>query len=705
MRQKIRFHYPNRRAFRLGALKQNLMSSKSSSHHSSGRSKFSSKNGERHGSSNSSDISRSDDFDSESDVATSPVDTVQGGDKNKTFTHNFTPRSSRILSPVSMAYMPRPKRTVRQNGLVKHAPKDSSLLEKASTQRRFKVNELHNDIQVLQQKLKELSSENKLLKRTQRRQSIALKRYEGHEGELPTLIRSHEEEVRALKEQLRKVNEKYRVTDRRLRDKSSELERTRMQLQRLQALVREQNLEERTTLSKKVETLQLEILLKENKVKDLQHHVELTDKNYKHQLSIEFARHKETKKQVSELQCRIERLTNQLKDKERELDVRNIYSIRGKSPKNLLAPPSASPPRQQLPSKSETEFRPRFGKETLTENIAALNERVSKAAAQRRKVLPTDSSLEQQREYRPGLTSTSDKSEATRFDSGTSTLKSNTAMQSRFSSQDSSVDYDELNDTYTIGRHGIHSAYDADLLHDTSRLPDDLKSELQRETSISQASSISDLHTAAHRAGPILPSISANDAPLQGGLPAVSGHKHQQAPKHVQQQLEPIHGLVQQTNSVSFGRRISRAGLEGGDGKPSTQIHMPAIDQAAVLRSSSPLTASNNDSELKPVTNKTRKTNLMRQLFGSLDSNRNPDDDDGFIGHVLKPNVPASHGSRNGSATTVRQEHAKDDLIDIFNNNIKANSNSVQPRRSRQRNSIDNSLSGGSDEHANSVLF
>jgi hypothetical protein len=54
--------------------------------------------------------------------------------------------------------------------------------------------------------LQELATENRLLRTLQKRQALALSRYEGTKAVLPQLIRSHNEEVRVLTVNIKHVS-------------------------------------------------------------------------------------------------------------------------------------------------------------------------------------------------------------------------------------------------------------------------------------------------------------------------------------------------------------------------------------------------------------------------------------------------------------------------------------------------------------------
>jgi len=55
----------------------------------------------------------------------------------------------------------------------------------------------------------ELTDENRTLNRVVKRQSLALNRLAGTEGELPILLRAHNEETRVLRQKMKQVEKSF----------------------------------------------------------------------------------------------------------------------------------------------------------------------------------------------------------------------------------------------------------------------------------------------------------------------------------------------------------------------------------------------------------------------------------------------------------------------------------------------------------------
>lgn len=126
---------------------------------------------------------------------------------------------------------------------------------------------MHNLNQDLQQQLKDLRDENKLLKKTQLRTDKALQRFEDQESDLPNLIQRQNNEVRSLKDQIRKWREKYEKTDRYLRDAEDDLEKAKIKLKKMKSLAEEKDLPERSELNKKLNQAELDMEAKDVKIR------------------------------------------------------------------------------------------------------------------------------------------------------------------------------------------------------------------------------------------------------------------------------------------------------------------------------------------------------------------------------------------------------------------------------------------------------
>ncbi|KAL2792158.1 lebercilin [Daubentonia madagascariensis] len=207
--------------------------------------------------------------------------------------------------------------------------KDTDFVSKrVLSARLLKINELQNEVSELQVKLAELLKENKSLKRLQYRQEKALNKYEDAENEISQLIIRHNNEITALKERLRKSQEKERATEKRVKDTESELFRTKFSLQKLKKISEARHLPERDDLAKKLVSAELKLDDTERRIKELSKNLELSTNSFQRQLLAERKRAYEAHDENKLLQKELQQLYHKLKEKERELDIKNIYSNR-----------------------------------------------------------------------------------------------------------------------------------------------------------------------------------------------------------------------------------------------------------------------------------------------------------------------------------------------------------------------------------------
>ncbi|KAK1170792.1 lebercilin isoform X1 [Acipenser oxyrinchus oxyrinchus] len=208
-------------------------------------------------------------------------------------------------------------------------PKDLDLVTKRMLSARLlKINELKNEMSEQQLCLEELQKENKVLRRLQHRQEKALNKFEDTESEIAQLISSHSNEVRTLRERLRKSQEKERTTERRLKDSEEELYRTKSSLQKLRKLAEDKQLAERDELARKLTQADVRLEDNDRRVKDLEKNLELSNSSFQRQLAAERKKAHEAQEDAKNMRDELERLSHKLKEKERELDTKNIYANR-----------------------------------------------------------------------------------------------------------------------------------------------------------------------------------------------------------------------------------------------------------------------------------------------------------------------------------------------------------------------------------------
>ncbi|XP_078512950.1 lebercilin-like protein isoform X3 [Lissotriton helveticus] len=196
-----------------------------------------------------------------------------------------------------------------------------------------RIKELKNELYEQQQKLEAIDMENKILKRLQLRHIKALGKFESTENDLHQLITQHNSEVRILRGLLKKSQEQERNASRKLKEADAELLRTKDCLQKLQKLSEDKGLEERGELSVRLLDLSRQLEADEHRIKGLERHLKLNTACFTRQLAAENRKTMEAREVTKKLQLDIAVLQQKLKEKERELDIKNIYANR--LPKDL----------------------------------------------------------------------------------------------------------------------------------------------------------------------------------------------------------------------------------------------------------------------------------------------------------------------------------------------------------------------------------
>ncbi|NWS20085.1 LCA5 protein, partial [Pachyramphus minor] len=218
----------------------------------------------------------------------------------------------------------------RSQSLTRDSPaKDIDLVTKrVLSARLLKINELRNELTELHIKLDELQKENRALKRLQHRQEKALNKFEDTENEISQLLARHNNEIRILRERLRKSQERERVTERRLKDSEEELYRTKTVLQKLKKLSADKHLAERDELAKKLANAESMLEDREKRVKDLERNLELSGSSFQRELQSKKKKLYGAQEENRVLQEELHQLNQKLKEKERELEAKNIYANR-----------------------------------------------------------------------------------------------------------------------------------------------------------------------------------------------------------------------------------------------------------------------------------------------------------------------------------------------------------------------------------------
>ncbi|KAK0179806.1 hypothetical protein PV327_005523 [Microctonus hyperodae] len=183
----------------------------------------------------------------------------------------------------------------------------------------LRVKELQNQLTDAHYHLNELANENRLLKALQKRQDSALKRYEGTNAELPRIINSHQEELKALQTKYKQLKFQHKQTCDLLKEKESEIYSLQSQNKHLLKLSKDQQLGEREKLQIQVSDLNHEIQQQHKTIQTLNRKLTLQSKKFKHQINNEVTKHRDTRKQLHITLEKLKTLEDLLNNREKRL--------------------------------------------------------------------------------------------------------------------------------------------------------------------------------------------------------------------------------------------------------------------------------------------------------------------------------------------------------------------------------------------------
>ncbi|KAK7812261.1 hypothetical protein U0070_024415 [Myodes glareolus] len=194
--------------------------------------------------------------------------------------------------------------------------------------RLHKIKELKNELADTRRKLEVTATENQFLKQLQLRHAKAIGRYVSSQDSLPQVTVRHQNEVRSLRQLLRKSQEKERAVARKLRETDSELLRTRDALQALQKLSEDKSLAEREELTHRLTVLTAKMEANDKKIQNLEKQLRLNNRSFGRQLAKENRKTLTAQTATKTLQGEVRQLQQKLKEKDRELEIKNIYTNR-----------------------------------------------------------------------------------------------------------------------------------------------------------------------------------------------------------------------------------------------------------------------------------------------------------------------------------------------------------------------------------------
>ncbi|XP_048202172.1 lebercilin-like protein isoform X2 [Perognathus longimembris pacificus] len=194
--------------------------------------------------------------------------------------------------------------------------------------RLHKIKELKNELTDVHRKLEATILENQFLKQLQLRHLKAIGKYENSQNNLPQITLKHQNEVKNLRQRLRTSQEKERAVSRKLREADSRLLKTRDALQALQKLSEDKNLAERDELTHRLSLLTAKMETNDKKIQSLEKQLRLNNRAFGRQLAAENRKTVAAQTATKTLQVEVKHLLQKLKEKERELEIKNIYTNR-----------------------------------------------------------------------------------------------------------------------------------------------------------------------------------------------------------------------------------------------------------------------------------------------------------------------------------------------------------------------------------------
>ncbi|XP_075856239.1 lebercilin-like protein isoform X3 [Microcebus murinus] len=194
--------------------------------------------------------------------------------------------------------------------------------------RLHKIKELRNQLAEIHRKSEAIIIENQFLKQLQHRHLKAIGKYENSKNNLPQIMVNHQNEVKNLRQLLRKSQEKERTVSRKLRETDNELLKTKDALQALQRLSEDKNLAEREELTQRLSNLTTKMEENDKKIQSLEKQLRLNSRAFTRQLAIENRKIVGAQTATKTLQVEVKRLQQKLKEKDRELEIKNIYTNR-----------------------------------------------------------------------------------------------------------------------------------------------------------------------------------------------------------------------------------------------------------------------------------------------------------------------------------------------------------------------------------------
>ncbi|XP_013136614.1 PREDICTED: lebercilin [Papilio polytes] len=229
-------------------------------------------------------------------------------------------------------------------GTMGGAPGDRFVTQRVLSAKTHRVKQLQNQLADAHYHLQELSNENRVLRAMQKKQEIALQRYENSNAELPQVLNSHTEEMRVQQARYKQLRAQHKETAARLKERDAQLQQLRDEHQHLLDLTKDKNLLEREKLQAQVNELSLKVQQQGETISLLQRRLALEAKNFRHQLQSELNKHKDTRHDLDMAISNADKLSTIIEMKEKMLSTaasRGVKSpVKSSSSMTLTRPQS-----------------------------------------------------------------------------------------------------------------------------------------------------------------------------------------------------------------------------------------------------------------------------------------------------------------------------------------------------------------------------
>ncbi|CAF1557512.1 unnamed protein product, partial [Didymodactylos carnosus] len=217
----------------------------------------------------------------------------------------------------------------------KHDQQQQLSMPKGEVERRLlsaqntKLKTLENKIAELKLDLDTIRVENHTLKTIQRREEMALKKYENQDYDIQRILKEYTSEIQHTKELLFNEKQSKLKLEKTIDSKDEILRDTKKRLKYYEKITMEKNLDERYEMKEKLKESDRKYQELLEKLTAQEKHLENLEKSHRYEVNSTLLKQKELKRELDKRQSDYNELTLKLEDKTRQLDTMHIYTQRG----------------------------------------------------------------------------------------------------------------------------------------------------------------------------------------------------------------------------------------------------------------------------------------------------------------------------------------------------------------------------------------